>query len=290
MSNGTGCDGDGCDVKLVARATLLTLVLTAYGDATMSLPLLMLAIVGLLLPRTAERPALFLVCGGLLALYIGRTWPEPDNHVYLLAWWCLAIGLALGHEASSRVLERSGRWMIATTFALALSWKALLSPDFVNGTFFRVMLSTDPRFVDLAVLSGALDETAWASAARVGRSLAAGASRVQLVQGPGLVTLAGAMTLWTLAIEGWVMIAHAAPADWRVAHTRVASLATFVATTYLVAPVEGFGWTLVALLLSQVEAGSTRGRAIGAALFLWLVAVRHLPWARLWAAAAFGDP
>jgi hypothetical protein len=43
-------------------------------------------------------------------------------------------------------------------FALAVLWKAVLSPDFLDGRFFRVTLLTDPRFGEVAMLAGGLTQ------------------------------------------------------------------------------------------------------------------------------------
>ena len=39
---------------------------------------------------------------GLLVARIVADWPLPDNHVYLLMSWCLAVALALGAAEPGR--------------------------------------------------------------------------------------------------------------------------------------------------------------------------------------------
>ena len=53
-------------------------------------------------------------------------------------------------------LATSSRWLLGAAFAMAVLWKAVLSPDYVDGRFFRVTLLTDERFADAALLFGGL--------------------------------------------------------------------------------------------------------------------------------------
>ena len=46
-------------------------------------------------------------CALLAAARIVAVWPLSDNHIYLLAYWCLAIGLALGRRRPRRRWPRA---------------------------------------------------------------------------------------------------------------------------------------------------------------------------------------
>ena len=92
----------------------------------------------------------------LIAIRIAGDWPLADNHIYLLCYWTLAIALALRAPAPSSALATTSRWLIGLAFALAVLWKTVLSPDFLDQRFFRVTLLTDPRFGVVAQLIGGL--------------------------------------------------------------------------------------------------------------------------------------
>ena len=110
-----------------------------------------------LIVRGVRRSAVtWLALAILAAVRIVAVWPLADNHIYLLAYWCLAIGLALGTPAPATTLAASSRWLLGAAFAMAFLWKAVLSPDYVDGRFFRVMLLTDDRFADASMLFGGL--------------------------------------------------------------------------------------------------------------------------------------
>src|SRR4029450_11750486 len=58
----------------------------------------------------------------------------------------------------ARALRLSARLLVSGTFFFAVLWKVVISPDWLDGTFFRVTLLSDPRFHDLCVLTGAASE------------------------------------------------------------------------------------------------------------------------------------
>src|SRR4051794_17337696 len=101
-------------------------------------------------------PLTWIVVAALVAARVIVVWPLSDNHIYLLAYWCLAIGLALAGAGSAATLWSSSRWLIGASFAMAVLWKAVLSPDYTDGRFFRVTLLTDERFATAALVWGGL--------------------------------------------------------------------------------------------------------------------------------------
>jgi hypothetical protein len=53
--------------------------------------------------------------------------------------------LSLRDAQPAHTLAFNSRSLIGLAFTLAVLWKAVLSPDFLDGRFFRVTLLTDPR-------------------------------------------------------------------------------------------------------------------------------------------------
>jgi hypothetical protein len=79
-----------------------------------------------------------------------------DNHAYLLCYWCFAVSLALVSHDVAGCLSLNGRLLIGWAFAFAVVWKLFLSPDYLDGRFFRVLMLTDSRFADFVQLVGGL--------------------------------------------------------------------------------------------------------------------------------------
>src|ERR1700754_5072931 len=134
------------------RLTAVDLLLRPMGPWGVRPLILALAGLALVLPRVLRSPATWYALAVLVAARIVADWPLPDNHIYLLAYWCLAVALALGACGGARTLLGSSRLLIGLAFLLAVVWKAALSPDYTDGRFFRVTLLTDERFADAGLL------------------------------------------------------------------------------------------------------------------------------------------
>ncbi len=140
---------------LALRLTLLDLLLRPVGDWSVRPFVLALAAAGLLVPGWLRRPGLWLLLTALTALRVILDWPLADNHAYLLGYWCLAVTLSLLVSEPEASLALNGRWLIGLVFAFA-TFAKVLSPDYLDGTFFRVTLLTDPRFEGASLLLGGL--------------------------------------------------------------------------------------------------------------------------------------
>jgi hypothetical protein len=260
------------------RLTLLALLLQPVGDWRIRPAVLLLAALGLLLPGRVRSPWLWAALATLAGLRVLLDWPMADNHAYLLCWWCLAITTSVLAADVPTALARNARLLLGLVFAFATLWKALLAPDFLDTTFFRVTLVTDGRFERAATAIAGLspDEL---SALRAFVS--------QHVDGPAVAgehpgqperfrRTAAVATGWTLAIEGGLALAFLSPLGWRLSRWRDALLLLFALTTYPVAPVEGFGWLVLAQGFAQVEEGRSRVRAAYAVAFGALVVSRAM--------------
>jgi len=277
-------------ILLAAQLTLASLLLAPIGDYELRAAALLLAVAGLLAPRLAASAALWLALAALAAARIALDWPLSDNHAYLLGYWCLGLGLAFAAgapaapEAAAR-LARTARLLVGLVFALATLQK-LVSPDYLDDTFFRYALAVDDRFEPLGRLLGRSDEALAQS-----RSLleappwALPPPGAAFVETPALRAAASLFTLATLALEAVVALAFLLPARRIPAWLRDASLLVFCAATYAIAPVAGFGWLLLALGVAQTEPARSRARAVYLAGFALLLVYRELPWLELVAAS-----
>jgi hypothetical protein len=277
--------GRGDAPQLAARLTLLTLLLSPIGALDLRAWVLALAAAGLLAPRLASSPALWLALAALAALRVVGDWPMSDNHAWLLAIWCLALALAFRDADPGERLARDARVLVGAVFALATLQKALISPDYLDGTFFRWLLATDARFESLGELLGR-------DAADLARTRAfldgpLGEARVPdaaFVETPALRIAAQVLTWATLAIEAGVALAFLAPARRVPAALRDGALLAFCAGTYAIAPVAGFGWLLLSMGVAQ--SGGPRSRWLHLAAFALLVFHREVPWFELLARLA----
>jgi hypothetical protein len=268
-------------MELALRLFLLVLLLDASLFWFQRAPMQIACGLGLLLPALARDARFWALVSALAAWPLVWDWPFSDNHDYLRAFAALAVMLALGARDPAGSLRISARLLVGGTFFFASLWKLVLSPDWLDGSFFRVTLLSDPRFHDLAVLAGGASwETLDAFEAALGDFLAGRAPGWPgaFVEPAGLRPLALALTLFTGAIEAAIAAAFLWP---RLGRFRNALLIAFGATTFAFATVRGFGWLLMTLGLAQCEAGERRARVGYVAAVFLIELYRSLPWTRL---------
>ena len=275
---------------LGARLFLLALLLTPPLPWLERVPLLIVASAGLLLPELLRSKWLWTALLALLALPLAWNWPFSDNHDYLKAFFALAALCALATPIPERSLATSARWLIGLAFAFAWLWKAALSPDFVDGRFFRVTLQSDGRFENLAVLAGGSNYEQWeANDLRLDQILrdAPDPDEAPLHEPPENRPLAAWLTGLTLISEFAVALTFLWPLGRGPSRARHWVLLAFAAGTYSIATVRGFGWVLVALGVSQCEPGSPRTRLAYLGTFALIGIYHAVPWTS-WLVEHFG--
>jgi hypothetical protein len=270
-------------VDLALRLTLLTLLLQPVGTWWIRASTLVLAASALLFPSLLRRPWLWLALALLTGARVVLDWPLPDNHAYLLAYWCLAIGLALVALDPDADLAFNGRLLIGLVFAFAALWKVALSPDFMDGSFFQVLLMTDPRFEPLALTVGGLSPELLEQNRELLRAHIDGPAQLSapgVVVPAALSTFARTATLGTAGLEVAIALAFLAPLPGSSARVRDALLLAFCVATYAFAQVEGFGWLLIAMAVAQCAPERTTTRALYLGTFALILLYREIPWSR----------
>ena len=266
------------------RLTAIALLLRPMGEWYVRPAILALAMLALISPAALKRSWLWNALAVLIAVRIAGDWPLADNHIYLLAYWCLAIGLASAAPLPAAALARGSRLLIGLAFAFAVIWKAVLAPDFLDGRFFRVTLLTDPRFEDAAVLIGGLSRDQVRANHEALAAVAEGAVPIEppaIVETPQLRRLASVSTFGILFLESAVSIVMLLPTGLPTLALRHLLLLSFCAVTYAFAPVAGFGWLLLAMGLAQCQDEWTLLRVIYIGMFVLVLFYSEVPWARL---------
>jgi len=261
------------DVPL--RLTLVLLLLRPPSHDGLRVVTWILAVVALVYVPLLRSPVVWLLLAVTVASRVGLEWPLPDNHLYLLAYWCLAIGLALATADPAHTLRRTSRWLIGATFACAVAWKALFAPDFLDARFFRVTLLTDDRFTALTRAVGGL------SAAQLdddGQALSPLPAGTEVVDGPvldepgSLRALARGLTWSGIVLEALIALTFLASGTRWLPGVRHAVLIAFCIVTYAIAPVGGFGWLLVTMALAHAAADEWQPRVAYLLVFFLVVA------------------
>jgi hypothetical protein len=262
---------------LLARCSLLVVLINSRGDTPVFILLAVACVVALPNPSVVMSPWFWAVAFLGLGVRQLSDWHTLDDHIVASTYWCGAVALGLaGHDRHS-TLASSARFLIGSLFAFATVWK-LGSGEFIDGRFFRYTLLFDDRFRTIAHLVGGtsdvIDESNHhATQTLVDASTTGGA--VVLREGSRNVGVAWAMTIWGVVIETAVAVTFLVPLRRHWGWLRHAALVAFATTTYLVIPVGGFGVLL--LVLGSAMAETPRARAayvIGAAALA--------AWAGIW--------
>jgi hypothetical protein len=269
-------------VDLALRLTLLDLLLRPVGNWMLRPLILGLAAIALLRSRWLGQPLLWLALAGLTGTRAVLDWPLADNHAYLLAYWCLAVSLALMARDADRALAFNGRLLIGLVFLFACIWKFALSGDYLDGTFFQVTLLTDPRFEGFTQIAGGLDARTYDALSEfVGQHRDAAAP----VVGSGVdvprrfEAVALAATGWNVFINAALAVAFLWPVGRGPSRLRHALLLIYCTITYAVATVDGFGWLLLAMGAAQCTVEQRRTRIAYVAVFVLIILYREVPWA-----------
>jgi len=276
-------------LDLVPRLTLILLILYAGDFWYLEVPLRVLC-VGALLYRPVYRSGVFwflVTCFLFAANY--EHWYSIDNHKYLMTYWAIALTCTSflgGVPGQRRVLARNAKLLIGLCMAFAALWK-VISPDYLDGRFFRFTLITDPRFASVAEVAGGLGPAEFYRNRTLARSLRVGTrdapvvEEVELVDTPRLARVAGVLTWWTIGIEALLALAFLLPDRWPPGpRWRHGLLLLFAITTYSIATVIGFAWLLIIMAVATVPPELPRLRTLYVAVFL-LMMVYTGSWATL---------
>jgi hypothetical protein len=270
--------------EIALRLTAVALLLRPMGPWFVRPVILAIAVLMIALPKKLRSPWAWGLVSAMIGIRIGEDWPLADNHIFLLDYWTLAIALSLRSARAAPTLADTSRWLVGLAFAFAVCWKVVLSPDFLDGRFFRVTLLTDPRFGDAAQLIGGLSAEQLAANREALRSLPDGVELLHppmLVEPPALRTLATASTWGIVLLETAVALLMLLPLAATPSTLRHVSLLLFCGVTYLFAPVAGFGWLLLAMGVAQLEAGEAMWRRAYVGAFLIVIFYDEIPWAEL---------
>ena len=176
-------------------------------------------------------------------------WPTSDNHIYLLACWCLTLGCSLLAADQERVLKLNAQWFVGLVFGFATLWKAI-SAEYLNGSVFQYLLTMDLRFFEIAHFLG--DYSAqMAIHNRDARDQIWSFVDVVRFRGAPDFLVAQCLTWWTLLIEAAIAILFLAPNRYRLEKWRHLVLQLFILLTYPTTNVVGFAWILIILGLAQ---------------------------------------
>lgn len=242
-------------LDLYASMTLLLLLLYPSAFWYVRIPITVLCVSAFVFRRLRLDAKFWFIVAMTVMAGNYQNWFLVDNHKYLLGYWCLALFCCLQADDPKKSLSVVARWLIGLSFLFAVFWK-VASTDYIDGTFFNYTLLLDDRFRAVSEsLGGMTKEMSEANRAAY-RALTNFDSRIEavpLLYPRGVTNLAVIFTWWTLLIEVLVAACFLWPWGKWISKWRDYILIAFILSTYSVAPVLGFGWTLIIMGLAQCE-------------------------------------
>jgi hypothetical protein len=242
----------------------------------------------ILVPATAKKPALWGVLAIMGAITLVQERDLADNHKYLLCYWLWVMCIAHipdSRELRDRIIGVNARFFLVFIF-LGAALQKFVSSSYMSGAMFELELLLDGRFTAFAHLVG-IDPVLGDDSLK--RVILLGNPYVQVVNDSIKLLstdhvrfVAQLITLYDFYVQvaiGALFLFRRAVPDL-IAHVL---LLFFIFTTYLPAPVFGFGFTLSILGFALVK---ERSQYLSAAYLLSMIAVLiyQVPW-REWVLA-----
>jgi len=266
------------------RLTLLILLLRPPAPGAVRGLTWLVAGLAIAVPGLARSAWTWLALAALVFARLVQDWPLSDNHIYLLGYWCLGLGLCLLVPAPMGVIGAMSRWLVGAVFLCAILWKAVLTPDFLDARFFRLTLITDERFADVSLGIGGLTQAQLDSNRAALAALPEGAELIDgpvLYEPPALQRVGLALTWGGFVMESLLAAAFLSPWPAALHRRRHLVLLAFTTLTYAVAPVAGFGWLLAAMGFAQCSPSQQTLRLGYLAAFVLVLVYSETPLVRL---------
>jgi hypothetical protein len=262
-----------------AFLTLPLLLLYAEDHWYIKIPVVGLSLAGLIFSYFRKNPFYWFALICFMSIGIYYNWESADNHKYLIIYWCLALFFTHLFSAGEDALKCSARYLIGFAFAFAIIWK-FVSSDFINGDFFEYTFLFDERFTGKLKVLGALETTVVDFNLVAEDALTAYDSRlyeVDILTNNKLTLWAKVLAYWTLVLEGMIALCFLLPGKYKLTLFGDIILLLFILSTYLIAPVIGFGWVIATIGFIQCDPSRWKIR-ISYILVILLLQAYRLPW------------
>jgi len=238
---------------VISVLTLLLVLLHSDDAWYIRVPAGIFALAGFFVPNLIRNAGFWLMLSLLSMMGNALNWQRADNHKYLIAYWCLAVGLSMLTRDPEENMGRSARLLIGAAFFFAVFWK-LVSRDFLNGAFFESSLLFDDRFSYVGRAVGGMIQPLQAANLSAQHALLSYDSTMDvaaLQYSAGIRIMARFFTWWGLLTETLVAAAFLLPRGKLFRIPRDYYLLTFLFSTYAIASVIGFGWVLATMGYAQ---------------------------------------
>lgn len=239
-------------LEIIPLLTIFILLFHGYGTWYAQVATMLLAMVALLYRELLRHPVYWFILACISSLSILSYWHPVDNHKFLLCYVTIMLCCAYCASPSSqlRIIVSNARFLVILLMGMSVFWKIYSSDPYLDGTFFEYTFIADPRFDVFLGLFG-IDTNQIAD----NHQAIANLKQAYMKQDMDAITIYSPIVLKNMAwlTSWWVVIIELVIAILFIFRTPTmdklghGSLLLFIVTTYLPAPVYGFGWTLSVL-------------------------------------------
>ena len=232
-----------------AAASLCLVIFFGFDDFYFQIVARLCLIAALINPAWLRRWEFWAILSAASTTALLDNWSQADNHKYLFTYWVWVCALAFWagpSESSDAVFKWHARFFVIFVFLAAAAQKAF-SPTYMSGEMFELKVLLDDRFKAFAYLMG-VDKTLLENVRleffSMKTPLTVYDDNTRAISSSDWIrTLSLWITWYDLIVQVLIgALFVPARATWdRLGHL---VLLFFIFTTYLPAPVFGFGWTL----------------------------------------------
>lgn len=243
------------DLNLLGLASALTLFLVivfGFEHWITKIVANALFVAALVFPALLRHHLFWLILALSSSIALAADWYVSDNHKYLLVYWLWVMWISHlqpSRDEAENVLRWHARFFLIFIFLVAAAQK-FFSPTYMSGEMFELKLLLDSRFKAFGHLIG-IDRAVSDEAMKLTLVLR---SPLSEVEGNALILNSTDWTAHVAKLITWydlfIQIAIGLLFIPKRYHTDLAGhvlLLFFIFTTYLPAPVFGFGWTIAIL-------------------------------------------
>jgi hypothetical protein len=235
-------------IEIIALLSLALIIFAGYSASYFTIAVAFLVLPALLYRPLLEHWLFWTLIAAVSCFVVLHQWYHIDNHKFLLFYWTLTLALAfsLSPERQQAFLARTARFLLIFIMAGAVIQKTL-STSYLDASFFEFSFLTDSRFelfmtalgADRADLKHNQEIINWIESAYLENDISATILR----SSRSVRIIAVIVTWWDYLIQLAIAVAFLIRRRLFDLLGHILLLG-FIVTTYLVAPVIGFGWTL----------------------------------------------
>lgn len=269
-------------VDLISLLSLFMVLVFPFPEWLFQITADLCLLLFLVRPRSIRNPLFWFSLALCASIGVIRDWHAVDNHKYLLLYWLWILFLChllAEPQWQRRILLFNARFFLCFVFLVSGAQK-LSSPTYRSGEMFEYYLYADSRFTAFGKLIGIDPSVPDAVQKRIAlfRSPYSKPENDEL-ELPGIdrARIAALILTWwdaLLQLSIGVLLFFALRATDQLGHIL---LLIFIFTTYLPAPIFGFGWILAVMGLTLAKDNFPK---IAAVYMLSFVAVilYQIPW------------